>query len=570
MLGRTRSAARWVRVGLALVAPAALVAPFGACGLDTSGSPAECKQDLDCIQPEQPCRVFRCEELACVSSALPDGTAPTQVPGDCREALCKAGDVEQVVDPDDADDLNDCTTVTCSADGEPNITKKSTGTCSVGQAPGSCEDGVCVVACDENSDCSGQECADGTCVGGECQYKPKHGFVLPNEDPLDCVLEICNQDQKATIPDPSETPNDNNPCTEDVCVDGVPTYTPTPGAKCGAGNALFCNPQGTCVGCFEDVQCGTSTECMTYNCTDQETCENIPTAAGTATTMGQTTGDCKVVVCDGSGNTLPQNDDDDPNTASEVPNDCVTPGCDNGNPVNDFVPADTMCSVPSGKLCNGSGTCVACNDANDCMAMVCNTVACVAGACQYTVVGDGTTDPTGTCVDQGPASCGNTGLCGGGVCAKYAAGTQCAGASCTNAVATPARLCNGSGTCNTVVTSTCEDNFACNGTACGNSCTAPSNGCQPGWFCFGGDCVKKPQGEPCGTTDSDCASGFCTDGFCCNEECGGTCRSCRADQTASANGTCANVDSDTDPANECSNPNPRCCMGGVCGPMGCQ
>ena len=38
----------------------------------------------------------------------------------------------------------------------------------------------------------------------------------------------------------------------------------------------------------------------------------------------------------------------------------------------------------------------------------------------------GGADPTNACTDQGPASCGTTGLCnGGGNCARYDISTEC-------------------------------------------------------------------------------------------------------------------------------------------------
>lgn len=53
--------------------------------------------------------------------------------------------------------------------------------------------------------------------------------------------------------------------------------------------------------------------------------------------------------------------------------------------------------------------------------------------------------------------------------------------------------------------------------------------------------AKRPSGTPC-TTESQCASTFCADGFCCNIACGGgaaaDCLSCSGTQTGSADGPC--------------------------------
>ena len=47
-----------------------------------------------------------------------------------------------------------------------------------------------------------------------------------------------------------------------------------------------------------------------------------------------------------------------------------------------------------------------------------------------------------------------------------------------------------------------------------------------------------PAGTSC-TSNAVCASGFCTDGVCCNNACNGTCRACVSAETGIADGTCA-------------------------------
>src|SRR5690606_19453897 len=52
------------------------------------------------------------------------------------------------------------------------------------------------------------------------------------------------------------------------------------------------------------------------------------------------------------------------------------------------------------------------------------------------------------------------------------------------------------------------------------------------------------------TEDSQCPSGFCTDGYCCNSRCEGLCQSCAV---PSAEGVCSFIRSGADPDLECSN-----------------
>jgi len=59
------------------------------------------------------------------------------------------------------------------------------------------------------------------------------------------------------------------------------------------------------------------------------------------------------------------------------------------------------------------------------------------------------------------------------------------------------------------------------------------------------------QGDACGAP-ADCATGNCVDGFCCNTACTGTCQACSAAKTGAANGTCADVTTNTDPDNDCA------------------
>ncbi len=70
-----------------------------------------------------------------------------------------------------------------------------------------------------------------------------------------------------------------------------------------------------------------------------------------------------------------------------------------------------------------------------------------------------------------------------------------------------------------------------------------------------------PDGTPCAET-SQCQSGNCVDGVCCNTPCAGTCESCNL---AGSVGTCTLISSGQDPDNEC--PSGETCNGaGACAP----
>jgi hypothetical protein len=65
------------------------------------------------------------------------------------------------------------------------------------------------------------------------------------------------------------------------------------------------------------------------------------------------------------------------------------------------------------------------------------------------------------------------------------------------------------------------------------------------------------------STDNECASGACVDGFCCASACDGECVSCAMALTGQPNGTCAATNEGADPDGECADTGPM-----SCGPKG--
>ena len=71
-----------------------------------------------------------------------------------------------------------------------------------------------------------------------------------------------------------------------------------------------------------------------------------------------------------------------------------------------------------------------------------------------------------------------------------------------------------------------------------------------------GSCGLKPRAAVC-TKSTDCASGFCADGVCCNVACQGACSSCNQ---VGREGTCWPTDSGVaDPRNICKNEGAASC-----------
>ncbi len=75
-------------------------------------------------------------------------------------------------------------------------------------------------------------------------------------------------------------------------------------------------------------------------------------------------------------------------------------------------------------------------------------------------------------------------------------------------------------------------------------------------------------GAPC-TAASQCPSGFCVDGVCCEAACTGSCSACSNAKTGQADGLCRPIPAGMDPDDECAAQDPSTCgLDGVCNGAG--
>jgi len=133
------------------------------------------------------------------------------------------------------------------------------------------------------------------------------------------------------------------------------------------------------------------------------------------------------------------------------------------------------------------------------------------------------------------------GACGGGS-GGAAACPQANGAPCASNDQCTSGVCADGVCCNTGCTGACR---SCNQPATVGTCQAYTSGADPerecgtGAACNGaGACAQLPDmkmanGQPC-SGPTQCVSGFCADGVCCNSACGDACQSC-------STGTCSSV-----------------------------
>ena len=267
--------------------------------------------------------------------------------------------------------------------------------------------------------------------------------------------------------------DDGNPCTEDVCADGLPVSEPAAaGTSCGGA---VCDGAGACVGCLETSDCADGLVCSaSLECV-------APTCADGILNGEETDEDC-------GGPTCPACAQGD---RCELPSDCEDGVCEDG------VCAAAACGDG---VINGAE---ACDDGNTTGGDGCSA-ACVAEAC-----GDGTVDDGEAC-DDGNTTDGDgctascvVELCGDGIVNDGGA-EECDDGNTTD----------GDGCTASCVVETCGDGFANNGGAeeCDDGNTTDGDGCSA--ICvveFCGDGVVNNGGN------EECDAGGATVG--CNSGC---------------------------------------------------
>jgi hypothetical protein len=227
---------------------------------------------------------------------------------------------------------------------------------------------------------------------------------------------------------------------------------------------------------------------------------------------------------------------------------------------------DASMALPNGSVCTTDGECSngSCVDGHCCDGKCdgnCET--CVTGTCSFT--------------STPRKSCGGSGTCAG-ICAKsntkactFDTTAVCASQSCSGGVRTNKSLCDVLGNCPAQTKTTCDSNLCTtDGSDCSGSCVGVS--CGTGKYCAGSTCAPlKSQGDAC-SSDTECSTSHCVDGYCCESACTGACTSC-----AVTHGKCTNTTSlrtgkscsGTAPCNAtCNGSSPDCVPASVSTPCG--
>jgi slime mold repeat-containing protein len=535
---------------------------------ETSPSPdagSPCDADGQC-DDQDPCTLDACSAGLCGHVAQPDGPAasPFQIPFDCQVVRCVAGKAETQSDDNDVQpDAEDCTIDQCSGGQAFHTAKPDDTACTMG-GDGLCKGGKCQISCTVDAMCNDNNpCTEDSCDLAQalCSFAPLNGVNTPGASQIDhdCNIQVCVDGVSTKSPDDSDLPVTATDCDQELCNNGVPTNPPLDlDVTCGPAKDMRCDGAGSCVQCNSPTQCpGIDNDCQARSCTSHA-CGITFAPVGTPRAQPfQTIGDCKVVVCDGAGSSGAQAQAD----GTDLPDDgnkCTMDVCTGGVISHPFELVSTVCGNNS--ACNATGQCGCANDLACAAPTTCGggspgtpfvcgctlkscaalgkTCGTVTDGCSSTQNCDnGTKEGTETDID-----CGGGGACGD-TCAQGKqcnADSDCGTGHCADGVC-----------CNTACTGTCQACAAakkgggadgvCGSVALGLQDTNATTTCVGTRVCDGANNCKKIDGQSCGG-NTECVSGNCADGVCCNTACNGTCLACSAAKKgAGADGVCGNI-----------------------------
>jgi hypothetical protein len=248
------------------------------------------------------------------------------------------------------------------------------------------------VECEWDGDCLGPpdpRCGVARCKEGRCKPEILGGEPIPNQFPGDCKMNVCSIEGEVVVwADPSDLPDDGNPCTLDTCEGDAPVNTNMPKkAPCPGGIQGFCD-SGKCWECSDtlDFKCPSKSFCYYDKC--------VPYSCINGVTDGQESStDCGGPICDTCGwpGTCKQNSDCTSGVCGGGV--CQKPTHTDGVKNGDETGVD--CGYPGGPLHT-------CKDGEGCTSSsYCVSAVCYLGVCQAAACTDATQNGAETGIDCG-------------------------------------------------------------------------------------------------------------------------------------------------------------------------
>ncbi len=241
---------------------------------------------------------------------------------------------------------------------------------------GSDDDDEPAMPCMANADCVPENpCTIGRCgLDGLCAFQAGPDGPAASELEGDCRRATCRDGVPTFTNDNTDVFDDEEPCTDDICVNGMPANPISDdGSSCEIGSGSGLCQQGTCL-----VLCVPGNAAS--QCDDDDICtEDVCLPCEDDNCFGQ--GQCAHEPADGEGPT--------------DNNECTTDRCEAGEPVYEPAPVGTPCASGGGHVCNAGGDCVDCATGADCADFEvsnCYVAVCNDGQCEEEPAPQGTID----------------------------------------------------------------------------------------------------------------------------------------------------------------------------------
>jgi hypothetical protein len=212
-------------------------------------------------------------------------------------------------------------------------------------------------------------CVDDHCVVGQGTCPTGANSCTSTDGAIDCGLQETDDHCQCHVSTEGQTR-----CADGLAINGsvcgecassaecASLFPAIPGVFCvkvsgAAGDCCTPGTRGLCLApcptpatCSVPEDCPDTQEvCEVRTCTDG-LCGKAFAAEGTPSSPErQTSGDCRVMECDGNGDDRSEEDNEDVPDATE----CTLASCENGTPVHE--PPGTLCT---GGTCDGAGNCL--------------------------------------------------------------------------------------------------------------------------------------------------------------------------------------------------------------------